>query len=297
MNPAFDPVVIHPVLDVMHDVVLPNLNSGRGRLVPTEGDKADTSQSYSEIFRFGMHQHDNYEWVWLLQGSSHINIAGTIHQLFAGDFCLLPPRTPHAEVYTPFTQPYKSIWCSYSSETLYCRISSFVPIGQTFPEAVRAVQAPAAMATLLSVLENEMKSEEPYSGEVRHSLLLSLTHLMMRSLESSLAAEQIEGLPGFVARRVLNYLNRHYASNVTLDEVGRAVGMSRNYLCSTFKREAGKTIGEALTEIRLDRAKLLLLAGDLSIQEIARSIGYASPEHFCRVFQRHEHQAPSRYGK
>lgn len=41
---ALDPVIVHPLLDVMHEVVLPNLESGTCRLVPTGGDKADPCQ-------------------------------------------------------------------------------------------------------------------------------------------------------------------------------------------------------------------------------------------------------------
>jgi AraC-like DNA-binding protein/mannose-6-phosphate isomerase-like protein (cupin superfamily) len=294
---AMDSVVVHPIMDAMRDIVIPNLEGGVGRFVPGEGRHFPHSAAFSSLFGYGMHYHDNYEWVWLLEGTSHISIAGSIHQLFAGDFCLLPPRTVHAEVYTPSTQPYRAIWCSYSAEALYCHISSFVPVGKALSEAKRAVQAPPSILTLLSMLEDEMNSEQSYAGNLRHTLLLSLVHLMMRALESSLAAEMIEGLQGYVARRVMNYLNRHYATHVSLDSVGRAVGMSRNFLCSEFKREAGKTIGEALTEIRLGRAKLLLLGGSLSVQEVARAVGYASPEHFSRIFQRHEHTPPSRYGK
>ena len=298
-SPVCDLATVNPILEVMHDSVLPKLEKGVGHVLPGEGKRTKRANisDFREIARFGMHQHENYEWVWVLQGNSHIQIDGVIHPLLAGDFCLLPPRTMHAEVYTPFARPYRSIWCSYDADALSCRISSFAPNGQTSPEARRAVQAPSSRAVILAVLEKEMRSAEPYSSQVCDSLLISLAHLMMRALESPLSADDIESLPGSEARRVLNYLNHHYADPVSLDEVGHAVGMSRNHLCSTFKKETGKTIGAALTEIRLGHAKTLLLEGRHSVQEVARAVGYASPEHFCRIFQRHERTAPSSYGK
>lgn len=95
----------------------------------------------------------------------------------------------------------------------------------------------------------------------------------------------------------MNYLHSNYAKDISLQDIAKDIHLSRNYLATVFKQETGKTIGEALTIIRLERSKLLLAEGRLSINEIAKEIGYHSSEHFCRIFRRYEKIAPSRYGK
>ena len=47
--------------------------------------------------------------------------------------------------------------------------------------------------------------------------------------------------------------------------------------------------------LRMDRAKQLLLAGELSVAQVADAVGFADPYHFSRVFRQHEGMPPTEY--
>lgn len=299
----------HPILELMQNIVLPNIERGTGQIVPAAESKTrlEDSGEFANILPQGMHSHDDFEWMCLLGNYSYIKIENDIHRLLPGDFCLLPPRVMHAEMATQGSQPYQALWFTYHAAAVYAQLFSYVPGGRDRTLAHCWAPAPQGIGTLLLMLQAELKNEQHYAAAVRRSLVSTLTHLAMRALEPALAsstaaekmaaASEAHAIPGFVSRRVLDYLNRHYAENISLEDVARAVHMSRNYLASMFKRETGKTIVETLTEIRVEQAKILLIEGDLSVQAVAHAVGYSTAEHFCRVFSRYEKLPPSRYGK
>jgi AraC-like DNA-binding protein len=291
----------HPILASIQEIVLPSIEQNTGRIVPLVMPEAPrvAGGGFAEIFPFGLHSHDFYEWMWLLESDTHIHIGGTVHRLSRGDFCLLPPNILHAELNTSDTQPYQSLWCCYSgdSDLVYCTLCSIAPVGHLHASVYRIIHAPPLIGTLLVMIERELRSNQPHAEQVCHSLVSTLAHLLTRAFETSLALSSVDALSESIERRVVKYLNQSYADDIGLNDVARAVGMSRNYLCAAFKRETGDTVGDRLTRIRLERAKLLLLEGTLSVSEIAKAVGYESPARFSRAFQRHERIAPSRYGK
>lgn len=58
----------------------------------------------------------------------------------------------------------------------------------------------------------------------------------------------------------------------------------------------GQTVVEYLTAVRLNRAKLLLSASDLPVEEIAYEVGY-TPNYFFSIFKKMEGVTPLKYRK
>jgi AraC-like DNA-binding protein len=265
--------------------------------MPSEEDAVETSGRHAPIFPFEMHAHEMFEWVWLVDGYTHIRIGNAVRRLNAGDFCLLSPRTAHVEMYTSGTPAYRSLWFTYSDAAISAQLFQYRPVN--YGRSIARVAAPASplVAMLLACLQEELKGGGTHATAIRRGLLMTLAHVLMRALEAAPLNDSDALQPGLTAHRVLSYLRRHYSEEITLDDVARATGRSRAYLAATFKRETGQTVWEVLTAIRLEHAKALLLERQLPIHAVARAVGYANPEHFSRVFLRHEHVPPSRYGR
>ena len=101
-----------------------------------------------------------------------------------------------------------------------------------------------------------------------------------------------------VLRDVLAFLEENY-ENEKLDSttVAQSVNLSGPYLGRLIKRETSKNFREFLNEFRLGKARKLLVETNLTISEIAYTVGYSSPGQFSQVFSRFEHMTPSRYRK
>jgi two-component system response regulator YesN len=73
--------------------------------------------------------------------------------------------------------------------------------------------------------------------------------------------------------------------------------LSPSYLQRLFKHQTGVSIGEWLSEQRLQRAAHLLANSYMSVKEIAHTVGYEHPSSFIRAFERRFAQPPARYRK
>lgn len=77
-----------------------------------------------------------------------------------------------------------------------------------------------------------------------------------------------------------------------LEELGRKVGINRNKLNRGFRQIYGNTVFNVLRNLRLARAWSLLLHTDLSLAEIAFSVGYNSQSNFTAAFSRQWGKTP-----
>lgn len=80
-----------------------------------------------------------------------------------------------------------------------------------------------------------------------------------------------------------------------LAAMARAAGLSRFHFLRRFKRATGSTPWRYLTELRLARAKNLLIDPACSVGEAARSTGFEDPAYFSRLFRRRTGLSPSAY--
>lgn len=96
-------------------------------------------------------------------------------------------------------------------------------------------------------------------------------------------------------RRAVDYLNKHYCDQITLQQMADEIFVSPSYISRMFKKELGVNFVDYLNEIRISRAKDLL--GDINYKtyEIADSVGIPNPHYFSKLFRRYVGMTPSEY--
>ena len=103
-------------------------------------------------------------------------------------------------------------------------------------------------------------------------------------------------LLGVTIKNILSYIDENIANkNISLTDIGDAVGLSPSYVSRLFKDHFGYNYLEYVNRSRVKRAKELLLQDVLSVSEIGNKIGFASTQSFLRVFQRYEGLTPGKY--
>ncbi len=93
------------------------------------------------------------------------------------------------------------------------------------------------------------------------------------------------------------YLAHHYRDELTIKDVGAAVGMHPNYAMTTFRKECGMSIWQYLIRLRLSHAQLMLLSTDKTVLAIALESGFGSLARFYAAFTRECGMAPAEYRK
>ena len=94
---------------------------------------------------------------------------------------------------------------------------------------------------------------------------------------------------------ITRYLHEHLAEEMSLAVLSEEFHLNAQYISQLFKNEIGVNFLAYLTNIRMEKAKKLLLSTSLSVAEIAEQSGYGDYRVFTKVFKKNEGITPSQY--
>jgi transcriptional regulator GlxA family with amidase domain len=100
-----------------------------------------------------------------------------------------------------------------------------------------------------------------------------------------------------VILKVQEWIEAHYAQAITIERMGHEVGMAERTLKRRFQRATQLPPNLYVQKVRVDKAKKLLLATDLSIKAIAYEVGYENVSFFVRVFKAQVGLTPAQWRK
>ncbi|WP_282035147.1 response regulator [Metabacillus indicus] len=86
---------------------------------------------------------------------------------------------------------------------------------------------------------------------------------------------------------MIQYIYENYEQNITLNELSEQVFISRNYLSQIFKKATGHSFNYYLTKVRMEKAKQMILEGNLLIYEIAEKVGFKNTPYFSSLFKKY----------
>ena len=92
-----------------------------------------------------------------------------------------------------------------------------------------------------------------------------------------------------------DYINENYTQKLTLNTLAKIAHYNSSYISSLFKKETGQGITDYITELRLNKARELLLDTSMSIDEIADNIGLNNNSYMTALFKRKVGMNPSDY--
>ncbi|MFC4598585.1 response regulator [Cohnella hongkongensis] len=98
-----------------------------------------------------------------------------------------------------------------------------------------------------------------------------------------------------IAAKVQKYIHEHLSGDLTLVQIGEAVGLNPSYLSRLYKQTTGKGLSDEIAEARIARAKELLSDSMIKIHEIPKRIGLTSEHYFYKFFKRSVHMTPQEY--
>ncbi|WP_223299325.1 helix-turn-helix domain-containing protein [Paenibacillus darwinianus] len=96
-----------------------------------------------------------------------------------------------------------------------------------------------------------------------------------------------DGEGGALVRQVIRYLSTQYAEPVSIERMAKTLGFNRAYISRVFKRHTGMTPVAFLLQLRIDKARQLLRErNELTVEQIAASVGFQDPLYFSKQFRR-----------
>ena len=98
-------------------------------------------------------------------------------------------------------------------------------------------------------------------------------------------------------RRCVDYIKSNYSNKLCLDEIAEAANISVSYMHKLFKKTFNKTPLEYITEIRIQKAKYLLVSTRLKISNISEKVGFDSITNFYITFKANTGISPGTFRK
>lgn len=93
---------------------------------------------------------------------------------------------------------------------------------------------------------------------------------------------------------IMNYVQANYI-DITLDDLAEKFFLSKPYLSKYIKEKSGMTFGDLVKKIRMKKAKALLKSSNMTVENIAMSVGYQNVEHFNRLFKKAYDMTPMQF--
>lgn len=184
------------------------------------------------------------------------------------------------------------------------QVIAFLRTGQVFLEYPKQSDFEGSMDMVMDVGSDFGPDElhEAYYqtrviGPERFSGILGLLEIYAEKLshlagELEVATDSLE--PGII-KRTREFIQDHLDEPLSLESVAKAVHCNSFYLCKLFKKVTGHSFTEYINQMRLRKAKELLVNQELRISEVAMDAGFQSITHFNRVFRKVVGCSPTDY--
>lgn len=240
---------------------------------------------------FAPHTHEGFAIGVIQLGAEKFEYRGGHHTAPAGQLVFINPGEPHTgRAVTEDGWMYRMLYPDASLlQQAASQLAGRVRGVPFFPEpVVRDDEMAALFVRMHAALETSESTLERQSR-----LLWVFTHLIARHADDRPAPNPI----ATEHRSILltrDYLESHYADDVSLDQLAVLANLSPYHLLRTFRRLVGLTPHAYFTQIRVSRAKCLLLAG-LPITQVALDTGFTDQSHFTKRFKQIVGVTPGQY--
>lgn len=149
---------------------------------------------------------------------------------------------------------------------------------------------PKHIQNLYQLYKRDFKNKTQELSKECYSFLLDLSGCIHR-IHTAVPASENETI-----RQIAAYLEEHYERAISLDDLAEQVQLSKEYMCTLFKRTMKQTIIQHLTCIRINHARILLgQYPEKRVLEIAKMCGFESPSYFGMIFKREMGMTPENY--
>ncbi|RAV11873.1 helix-turn-helix domain-containing protein [Paenibacillus contaminans] len=178
------------------------------------------------------------------------------------------------------------------------RMENMDTTAQQYADFVKEIVAKTikTMLTMNLDISSVLDAESPYRKIKECVCLQNYVELCERFLSEAIRmiVEKKEGTDP-IKHLLMKYVSEHYDKDISLEMVADELGVSIHYVSKYFKEKTGMNFLDYVAELRLRKAKELLLSTKHKIQDIAEQVGYYQVNSFIRMFRKATGLSPGEY--
>lgn len=236
---------------------------------------------------------DTYKLVFVISGKGYLETDGQeLRTLNQGDLFVLYPKEKHF-YYADREHPWELMWISFNgslSETLIN--DAGLNAGHTVLSNILTHSIQRTVQTIINSLGDTADTHRLCATGQLYILFAYLKQLTDVKQKRSEEATQ-----NSCVWKAIRFIEQNYYLDIDVDMLCEHVNYSRSYLSRTFRAETGMTIPEYITRIRIQNAVTLMKSSQMSIKEIALSVGMKDSFYFSKVFKKATGETPREFRK
>ena len=230
----------------------------------------------------------NYVLCMALQGEAVYHLSGEQARelrVSGGDVLLFGPETPRFAHSVP-ENPWSFITVNFSIT---------FPDEQTRTQLAElpmvARQTPGAVRTLFQELESTWVGKQSAYLLKCRALLEQIIWELIQLADAS----KVDSAHYLAIERVRQHIQEHYAESFTVEELAAMTRCSPSHFRMLFRQIVGMTTVQYQAMVRIEKAKDLLLSGEMNVSEAAAHLGYRDIYYFSRQFKQLTGKPPREY--
>jgi AraC family transcriptional regulator len=121
---------------------------------------------------------------------------------------------------------------------------------------------------------------------LQSATIMLVQHLLRHYSETQPQPNQPVGLPAHHLRYVTSYMREHLAEDLDLEHLAKLIKLSQSHFTNLFRKSTGQSPYQYLLRLRVDRARELLMRGNLSVADVAIAVGFYDQSHLTKQMKR-----------
>ena len=227
--------------------------------------------------------------IYCAKGRGWCEMGGHRHEVRPGDLLVIPPLTPHAFGADPddaWTIP----WVHLTGENVKMLLTQ---LGVTVERPILELGEDHKVLSLFDDTVTVAENDRTHTTTTLFQASQTVGHLFSVILRRR--REQADRTPSTKDRiaECIDFMKQNLTEALQLDRLAAVANLSASQFSAVFRKETGCPPVEYLVRLRMEHARGLLEATQLSVKEIAGKVGYRDPAHFCRTFRSMYGVAPS----
>lgn len=255
---------------------------------------------------FPWHWHPEIELTLVMDGRIAYRVNDSLYELEAGEGLFCNTNVLHSG------QGLDTPDCSYLSITFHPRLLYGYSSSVMQNKYMNHILKSPALASIRFRPEEEWQRK--VLGLMEHIRLLDADHPSSMELQMQIALMEIwqqiyehvepeesagteNGRDTERIRRIMEYIQKHYAEKITLEDLADQIHLCKSESCRLFKRYMNESMFDYLLSYRVERSLELLRQSGMDVTQIAGQVGFANPGYYSRIFKRKMGCTPLEYRK
>ncbi|TDU43097.1 AraC family transcriptional regulator [Gelidibacter sediminis] len=247
-----------------------------------------------------LHQHEEIQLSLILEGTGTLLVGDTVNYYTKGDVLVIGSNLPHvfkSDVDNSATSQMLTLFFTKQSfGPDFFKLEELKELQPFFERSIHGFKMTSNQEALKALFLQLEEASKLNQFLILLQLIKITSNSNYQSLSSFVYDKKYSDNEGTRMRNVFEYTMNNFDKEVTLKAVSEVANMTKNAFCKYFKKRTNKTYIQFLNELRLEHAsRLLLVANDSTIAEIAEASGFNNISNFNRQFKAVKHLSPKEF--